>query len=209
VANIKIWGRTNSGNVKKALVVADELGIPYERIDAGMAFGVVDTPEYRKMNPNGRIPTLQDGELTLWESNSVCRYLCMQYGGERIYPAAPGARANIDRWLDWQLSTVIPVDVPAFWGTIRTAPEKHDKAAIAENGKKLAAVFGILDAQLSGRKFITGDAYALCDLVLGIFAHRYMANPFIEHPAQPNLKAWYERMLALPVYKKHVDFPLD
>jgi len=206
---IKIWGRTSSGNVKKTLVVADELGVPYERIDAGMHFGVVDTPEYRSLNPNGRIPTIQDGDVVLWESNSICRYLCMQYGGEAIYPADPAARAGIDRWLDWLLSTVIPLDVPVFWGTIRTPPEKQDKAAIAEAAKKLGAAFGILDAQLSGKKFLGGERYMLSDLILGIFAHRYLANPHIERPDQPNLKAWYERMRVLPVYKKHVDFPLE
>ncbi len=206
---ITIWGRISSGNVKKVLVVADELGVPYERIDAGMHFGVVDTPEYRKLNPNGRVPTMKDGDVVLWESNSICRYLCMKYGGEAIYPADPAKRAGIDRWLDWQLATLIPSDIPVFWGTIRTPPEKHDKAAIAENMKKLAAGFGILDAHLAGRNFIAADRYTLSDLILGIYAHRYLANPFTEKPEQPHLRKWYERMLALPVYKQHIDFPLE
>jgi glutathione S-transferase len=100
---IKIWGRANSGNVKKVLVVADELGVPYERVDAGMNFGIVDTPEYRKLNPNSRVPTIEDGDYVLWESHAICRYLAMQYGGEAIYPKDPKARASIDRWLDWLL----------------------------------------------------------------------------------------------------------
>lgn len=206
---IKIWGRASSGNVKKVLVVCDELGVAYERVDAGMAFGVVDTPEYRKLNPNGRVPTIEDGDFVLWESNSICRYLCMKYGGERIYPADPALRASIDRWLDWLLGMLIPHDIPVFWGTVRTPLEKQDKAAIAEALKKLSSAFDVLDAQLAGKLFLTGNQYVLADLILGIYAHRYIANPFTQRPDQPNVKAWYERMRALPVYKKHVDLPLE
>jgi glutathione S-transferase len=206
---IKIWGRANSGNVKKVLVVADELGVSYERIDAGLQFGVVDTPEYRKLNPNGRVPTIEDGGYVLWESHAICRYLAMQYGGEGIYPAEPKLRASVDRWMDWLLATVVPVDVPVFWGTIRTPPEKQDKAAIAENVKKLSAVFQILEEQLAGRHYIEGDKATLADLLLGIFVYRYLKNPFIERPDQPNLAAWCDRMCKRPSYKLHVDVPLN
>ena len=206
---IKIWGRANSGNVKKVLVVADELGVPYERIDAGLQFGVVDTPEYRKLNPNGRVPTIEDGGYVLWESHAICRYLAMQYGGEEIYPAEPKLRASVDRWMDWLLATVVPVDVPVFWGTIRTPPEKQDKAAIADNVKKLSAVFQILEERLTGRPYIEGDKATLADLLLGIFVYRYLKNPFIERPNQPNLAAWCDRMCQRPSYKLHVDVPLN
>lgn len=206
---IRIWGRVNSGNVKKVLVVAEELNIPYERIDAGMQFGVVDTPEYRKLNPNGRVPTIEDGDYVLWESHAICRYLAMKYGGEAIYPTDPAARASVDRWLDWVLSTVVPADVPVFWGTIRTPPEKRDQAAIAANAKKLADIFQILEARLAGRQYVDGERVTLADLVLGIFVYRYFKNPFIERPTQPNLAAWCERMRLRASYKKYVDLPLD
>ena len=205
---IKIWGRANSGNVKKVLVVADELNVAYERIDAGMQFGVVDTPAYRKLNPNGRVPTIEDGDYVLWESHAICRYLAMQYGGEAVYPREPKARASVDRWMDWLLASVAPVDVPVFWGTIRTPLEKHDKAAIVENVKKLSAVMQILEDRLAGRQYLEGDQATLADLLLGIFAFRYLMNPFIERPSQPNLAAWCERLCARPSYKKWVDEPL-
>jgi glutathione S-transferase len=205
---IKIWGRANSGNVKKVLVVADELNVPYERVDAGMQFGIVDTPEYRKLNPNGRVPTIEDGDFVLWESHSICRYLAMKYGGEPIYPTDPRARASIDRWLDWLLSTLVAVDVPVFWATIRTPPEKHDKQAIAANAKKLADVMQILEDRLAGRQYLEGNQVALSDLVLGIFVYRYLKNPFISRPAQPNLAAWCERLRVRPSYQAHVDQPL-
>jgi glutathione S-transferase len=205
---IKIWGRANSGNVKKVLVVADELGVPYERVDAGLHFGVVDTPEYRKLNPNGRVPTIEDDGYVLWESHAICRYLAMQYGGEAIYPRDPKARASVDRWMDWLLATLVPVDVPVFWGTIRTPPEKRNREEIAANTKKLADVMQIAEERLAGRQYLEGAESSLADLVLGIFVYRYLKNPFIERPAQPNLAAWCDRLCTRQSYKLHVDQPL-
>jgi glutathione S-transferase len=205
---IKIWGRSTSSNVKKALVVADELGVAYERIDAGGKYGGLDTPQYRKLNPNMRIPTIEDGDFVLWESNSIMRYLAMKYGGAAIYPADPARRASIDRWLDWQLSTLLPADSPVFWGTIRTPVEKHDKKAIAEGMKKLNDVLAILNNELAGKQYLTGQL-SLADLALGIFVHRYFANPFIEQAEFAHLKAWFERLRQRPSYKKHVDVPLE
>jgi glutathione S-transferase len=205
---IKIWGRASSGNVKKVLVVAEELNIPFKRIDAGLQFGVVDTPEYRKLNPNGRVPTIEDGDYVLWESHAICRYFAMRYDGEAIYPKEPKARAGVDRWLDWTLASVAPVEVPVFWSTIRTPPEKQDKALIAENVKKLAAVFQIMEDRLAGRPYLEGDSATLADLVLGIFSYRYLKNSFIERPATPRMEAWTERLRVRPSYQKWVDEPL-
>ena len=205
---IKIWGRANSGNVKKVLIVAEELKLSYERIDAGLHFGVVDTPEYRKLNPNGRVPTIEDGDYVLWESHAICRYLAMQYGGEAIYPTEPKARAGVDRWLDWQLAHLAAVEVPVCWSTIRTPVEKQDKALIAENVKKLAAVFQIMEDRLGERPYLEGDAATLADLVLGIFSFRYLKNSFSERPATPRMEAWTEKLRVRPSYQKWVDEPL-
>jgi glutathione S-transferase len=205
---IKIWGRANSGNVKKVLVVAEELKLSYERIDAGMAFGIVDTPEYRKLNPNGRVPTIKDGDYVLWESHAICRYFAMQYGGDAIYPKEPRARAGVDRWLDWQLAHLAAAEVPVFSGTIRTPVEKQDRALIAENVKKLAAVFQIMEDRLTGRAYLEGDSATLADLILGIFAYRYLKNNFIERPATPRMAEWTERLRVRPSYQRWVDEPL-
>jgi glutathione S-transferase len=205
---IKIWGRANSGNVKKVLVVADELNIPYERIDAGMQFGVVDTPEYRKLNPNGRVPTIEDGDYVLWESHAICRYLAMQYGGEAIYPSDPKVRAGVDRWLDWMLAYLIPVEAPVFSGTIRTPPEKRDTAMIEDGVKKLVVMFQIVEDRLTERPYLEGNQATLADLLLGVFAYRYLKNPFLDRPTPPNLVAWCDRLCARPSYKKWVDQPL-
>jgi glutathione S-transferase len=104
---IKVWGRVTSSNVKKVLWVAHALQLEIERVDAGGKFGVVDTPAYRALNPNGRIPTIEDGDLVLWDSNAIMRYLCETYRGEAIYPSDPRTRAEINRWLDWSLSIFV------------------------------------------------------------------------------------------------------
>lgn len=206
---IRIWGRTTSSNVKKVLWLADELKLNYERIGADMKFGDIDTPAYREINPNARVPAIQDGDYVLWESNSIMRYLAMKYRGEAFYPADPAMRASIDRWLDWQLSTVIPVEVPVFWGTIRTLPEKRDAAMIAKNAEKLVAVWKILESQLEGRDYCAGNQFSIADIALGILVHRYFANPFIPHADLPRLAAWVERLRPRPPFRKWVDLPLE
>jgi hypothetical protein len=131
---LTIWGRANSVNVQKVLWCLSELDIAYHRIDAGMAFGKNDEPDYLAMNPNGHVPTLVDGDFILWESNSVMRYLVLAYGqGSPIYPQTAKARASVDRWLDWTLSTLQPVDRPVFWALVRTTVEKRDMVAIQKD----------------------------------------------------------------------------
>ncbi len=103
---LKIWGRTTSSNVQKVLWCCTELGIEYDRVDLGGPFGGNQDPEYLVMNPNGLVPTVKDGDLILWESNTICRYLCTTRSGERLYPTAPAARSHVERWMDWQLSNV-------------------------------------------------------------------------------------------------------
>ena len=133
---------------KKCCGACAELDLAYERIDAGMQFGKNNEPPYLAMNPNGRVPTLVDGDYVLWESNSVMRYLCMAYGkGSPIYPHGAEARAAVDRWLDWTLSTLQPVDRPVFWALVRTPPEKRDMVAIQKDADAEAVVWRIVEAQ--------------------------------------------------------------
>src|SRR3569833_2111623 len=150
-----IWGRTNSVNVQKVLWCLAELGVDFERIDAGMQFGRNNDNDYLAMNPNGRIPTLVEGDFVLWESNSIMRYLCLAYGPDSsIYPLEARQRAAVDRWLDWTLSTVQPVERPVFWGLDRTPPELRDMVALQKGADAAADVWRILDDQLATRRLI-------------------------------------------------------
>jgi glutathione S-transferase len=203
---LKIWGRTNSVNVKKVLWTADELGLRYERIDAGRQFGVVDTPEYKKLNPNALVPTIEDDGFVLWESHSIVRYLSGKYGAGALWPSEPRARADADRWMDWAF-TFQAAFRAAFWGLVRTPPEKRDQKAIEESRKKSAELLSIPDEALAGRPFLAGS-FSMGDIPLGCHVQAWMRLP-IERPAHPNLTAWFERLCARPAFRKNVDIPLS
>src|ERR1700733_8792330 len=193
--NLKIWGRANSVNVQKVLWCLSELDLAYERIDAGMAFGRNREPDYLAMNPNGRVPTLLDGDFVLWESNSIMRYLVLAYRQQSpLYPQAPKRRAGVDRWLDWTLSTVQPVDRPVFWALVRTPVEQRDMVAIQKDADAEAEQWRIADAYLKTRRFMTGDEFTLADIALGADARRWFGVEGTPKPTLPHLDRWFAEL---------------
>ena len=205
---MKIYGRVTSSNVMKALWTADELGLDYERIDAGMSFGVVDTPDYRAMNPNGRVPTIVDDGLVLWESNAIVRYLAAKHDAGGLWPEDLARRADLDRWMDWQQTTLNPAFTPVFWGLVRTPEAERDQSAIDAAVAQSIGVFQILELLLADRDWIGGDRLTMADIPLGPNVHRFFNLPF-ERPSLPNVEAWYGRMKARPAFAKNVsDIPI-
>jgi glutathione S-transferase len=204
---LKIWGRRNSVNVKKVLWAAEELGLKYERIDAGMEHGVTKTPEYMKMNPNSLVPTIEDSGFVLWESHSIVRYLCAKHGAGTLWPVELQARADAERWMDWAF-TLQNAMRNVFWGLIRTPPEKRDPAAIEEGRRKSAALLEVPERLLSGRPYLGGAAFTMADIPLGCEVQRWMRVP-IERPAYPAVEAWFDRLCSRPAFKKIVDLPLS
>jgi len=203
---LRLWGRTNSVNVKKALWCLGELEIPYERLDAGMAFGVVNTPEYRKMNPNGRVPTIEDDGFVLWESHTIVRYLCAKHSMGKLCPSDLRVRADAERWMDWAF-TFQSAMRDVFWGLIRTPPEKRDQKAIDAGVKASHELAGMLDGVLADRPYVAGDQFTMGDIPIGCEVQRYLRVP-IERPKRPHLEAWFERLRQRPPFVKHVDLPL-
>jgi glutathione S-transferase len=207
---LTIWGRANSVNVQKVLWCLRELDIAYHRIDAGMAFGKNDKSDYLAMNPNGRVPTLVDGDFILWESNSVMRYLVLAYGqGSPIYPQAAKARAGVDRWLDWTLSTLQPVDRPVFWALVRTPVEKRDMVAIQKDADAEAVQWRIVDAQLATRRFIEGDDFTIADIALGAYARRWFGVEGIRKPQLGHLERWFAQFASRPGFQQFVAPPMS
>jgi glutathione S-transferase len=207
---IKIWGRANSVNVQKVLWCLRELDLLYERIDAGMAFGRNQDPDYLAMNPNGRVPTLVDGDFVLWESNSIMRYLVLAYGkGSPIYPDNPKQRAGVDRWLDWTLSTLQPVDRPVFWALVRTPVEKRDMIAIQKDADAEAKQWHIIDNQLATRRFIEGDDFTIADIALGAYARRWFGVEGIQKPQFKHLDRWFAQFAVRPGFKQFVAPPMS
>jgi len=203
---LKVWGRVNSVNVKKALWCLGELGLAYERTDAGMAHGVVNTPEYRAMNPNGLVPTIEDDGFVLWESHTIVRYLCAKHSMGKLCPADLKVRADAERWMDWAF-TFQNAMRNVFWGLIRTPPEKRDAKAIEEGVKKSNELAGMLDKVLASRPYVAGAAFTMGDIPIGAEVQRWMRVP-IERPKLPGIEAWFERLRQRAPFAKHVDLPL-
>ena len=200
---LKLWGRVNSINVMKALWCLDELGVPYERVDAGMEHGVVNEPHYRALNPNGRVPTLEHDGFALYESNAIVRYLSTSFGQGSLLPDDAQGRAEADQWMDWQHTTAVPDITFLFWGLIRNKKENQDPAMVAHATAQAGEAWQILDAHLAGRDYVLGDRLTMADIPLGCVAYRYF-NIDIERPSLPNLEAWYARLRERPAYQKHV-----
>jgi glutathione S-transferase len=208
--HLKIWGRANSVNVQKVLWCLRELDLPYERIDAGMAFGRNHEPDYLAMNPNGRIPTLVDGDFVLWESNSIMRYLTLAYReSSLLYPQAPQRRASVDRWLDWTLSTIQPVDRPVFWALVRTPVEQRDMVTIQKDADAEAVQWRILDARLASRRFVEGDNFTLADIALGAYARRWFGVEGISKPQLRHLERWFAEFAGRPGFAQFVAPPMS
>jgi glutathione S-transferase len=204
---LKIWGRTNSTNVKKVLWAAEEVGVPYENIPGGGAHGVVADPAYRAMNPNGLVPTLEDADLVLWESNTIVRYLAAQYGQSNMYIEDAAERAKAERWMDWMTSTVATPFRDLFWNVVRLTPDKQDHAAKDKGLQDCGRLFAIADETLASQPYLSGSKFGIGDIPLGCFAYAWFEMP-IERPDLPNLAAWYERLKIRPAYQKAVMTPL-
>lgn len=207
-AQIKIWGRKDSSNVQKVLWCSDELGVSYERIDIGGRFGGNKEKPYLDLNPNGLVPTIEDGGFVLWESNSIMRYLVDKYGRGRLLPSTPEGRANANRWMDWQLTTLGPAITPIFWGLVRTPEEKRDRAAIQAATEKTAKAWQIWDNHLAKNRYADADEFTIGDIPLGVWAYRWFKLP-IERPDLEHLKAWYERLCKRPPFQTHIMIPLS
>ena len=201
---LKIWGRATSSNVQKVLWCCAELDLEFERVDVGGPFGGNRDPEYLAMNPNGLVPTVKDGDLVMWESNTICRYLAATRNGEHLYPRDPSARTQVERWMDWQLAVIAPPMGQLLFGLVRSTPETRDPAAIEAARRRAAAAWTIVDDELKDRPYLAGNHLSLAEIVLGTLIYRWFAFP-IERPELPNLKAWYDRMHQRPGFKKHIE----
>lgn len=206
----KLWGRASSSNVMKVLWTLDELGLPYDRIDAGGAFGKTKDAGYRAMNPMGLVPTLEEDDgWSAWESNTICRYLCNGHAPDSpLYPRDPRARAAVETWMDWQLGHVTSPMVTIFFTHVRIPEPDRDWKAEAKAREDAGRLWKIVDSKVAGRRFLCGDEVTLADIALGCWVHRWHALP-IERPDLPNLAAYYEALKTRPGFVKHVALPLE
>ena len=200
---LTVWGRINSINVQKVLWTLAELGLEYRRIDAGMKFGVNDTPEYKAMNPTGLVPTIDDDGYVLWESNAIVRYLAARHAPGALYPEDLTARFDAERWMDWQALAFNTAITPVFVGLIRTPEDQRDMAGIEAARAKTESCIAILDDHLAGRDYMNGAAFTMADIPVGAGVNRWYKLP-VERASRPNVERWLERLKERPGFRAHV-----
>ncbi|MFI4934472.1 MAG: glutathione S-transferase family protein [Caulobacterales bacterium] len=203
---LTLWGRPSSINVQKVLWTLGELGLEHQWIDAGGEAGGLDAPAFLAMNPNGRIPVIEDGGAHVWESNAIVRYLCARYGEGGLWPADPLARAQGDQWMDWTLSTLQPAIMGLFWGFYRTPRAQRNERRNAALIADCAAAITLLDRHLAARPFVTDHGFSMADIPAGTLMYRYFALE-IDRPAAPAVEAWRGRLEARGAYQAHVMAP--
>jgi glutathione S-transferase len=206
---LKVWGRRSSFNVQKVMWLIGELELAHEHIDAGGKFGGLDLPDFPAMNPHGRVPVLQDGEVIVWESHAILRYLAAQYGTGKFWSGDAVARARVDGWMDWSQTSLQPDFLSGvFWGFYRTPEAKRNWPAIRAALKRCAAHFKKLDRLLEGRPYLLGDALTLADIPIGTSLYRYFELE-IERPLLPQLERWYRTLQQRKAFAEHVMVPFE
>jgi glutathione S-transferase len=205
---LKVWGRRNSINVQKVMWAIGELGIAHEHIDAGGPFGGLDTDEFGAMNPNRRVPVIDDDGTVVWESHAVVRYLAAKYGAGTLWPEDAGARARTDMWTDWVLADLQPAFIGLFWNLYRTPEDQRNWNLIRQGVARSAILFQLLDRNLNEHAFIAGDALTIGDIPAGAQLYRYFELE-IDRPSLPNVEAWYARLQEREPYRTHVMVSFD
>jgi glutathione S-transferase len=196
---LRVLGRATSGNVQKVVWLLEELGSPYQREDYGRQFNNTQDAAYLALNPNAKVPTLVDGSVVIWESNTILRYLANKYGGSRFYPADPAARSYVERWMDWQLASLNAPYLAVFKEAKKPAAERA--ASWDADAKDLRAQLEILNKDMGARYWIAGGQMSLADLCLGPIVHRCLDFP-VDLPGLAGLRAWRDKIAAMPSFQR-------
>jgi glutathione S-transferase len=205
---LKLWGRLSSINVRKVVFTAQLLDLPFERIDAGAAFGITQTRAFLARNPNALVPLLEDDGFALWESNVIVRYLCARHPAGGLYPQDLRERFDAERWMDWQQTTLNPAGREAFIQLVRTPEPQRNAQAVAASAAATAPLLALLDAHLSRQGFMAGERLTMADIPVACELHRWWGLP-LQHASHPHLRRWYDALLARPAARGALDVPLS
>lgn len=201
--SITLWGRRNSANVQKVSWLLAELEMRYEHIPVGGLHGGLDTPEYLALNPNAKVPTLRDGELVLWESHAIVRYLSATYASGLLWPVEPHDRALVDQWTDWVATTYQPAWVGVFWDLVRTPPAQQNAEAIRKGVAETVRLQRMMDSRLAEVPYLAGEELTYADIVAGVSLYRWFTMP-VDRPSLPHFEAWHERLRARKAFQEAV-----
>ena len=204
---LKIWGRISSINVKKVVWAAQELGLNFDRHEAGGVYGVVKTPAYVALNPNSQIPVMEDADYVLWESNVITRYLCAKHSPGNLYPSDLHERFDAERWMEWQQTMVNPASRNGFWHLIRLPADQRDPALVALSNAAVEPLMAMLDSHLATRSFMVGKRFTMADIPIGCEVQRWLGLPQERQP-RPHIERWFALLLARPAARGVLDLPL-
>ena len=183
---IKVLGRQTSGNVQKVLFMLEEIAVPYVREDYGRQFSNTQTPEYLALNPNGKVPTVMDGNAAIWESNTILRYLAAKHA-PHLTGATPAETSEVERWMDWLLASVNTAYVAVFKDAQKSASERLPD--FAAQAKELSAALAIADGHLQGKDWFALGRMTIADIALAPIFKRCLGFP-IERPVFAALDRW-------------------
>lgn len=202
VKMITLWGRASSANVQKVAWLSEELGLDVDQKDVGGPFGGLDTPEYIAMNPCQLIPTIQDGETCVWESEAVLRYLGAKYGTQ-FFPQNIEKRASVDKWMCWNQSTWFPAVYQMFITIMKVPADERASAGMEQHLEAAYAKAAFLNDQLKDRAFVAGNSLSLADFSFAAWLYRYFTLE-IDRPVLEHLEKYYESLCGRKAYVKHV-----
>lgn len=198
-SKLKVYGRSDSSNCAKVFWLLDRLGQDYELIPAGRGHGGTAAPGFLDLTPFGKVPVIVDGDVSLWESNAILRYLAERFEATALWPKELAGRARIDRWMDWaSLSLTPPL---TRLRKARAAGGEGDLAAVV-------AAFTVLDTCLGNSKFIAGEALSLADITAGPAVYRWFLLEG-ERPALGNLERYAEMMAQDPQFRRYIQDSLN
>ncbi|WP_374674882.1 glutathione S-transferase family protein [Ideonella sp.] len=200
---IQLLGQPSSINVRKVRWLLHELALPHLQVPYGAGHQPTDTAEFRALNPNGLVPVLRDGELVLWESNTICRYLASREQRDDLLPRAPAPRARIEQWMDWQATELNTAWRYAFMALVRHSPAHTDRTAVRDSVQAWNRHMQIIDAQLDKTgHFMAGPDFTLADIVIGLSVNRWLMTP-MAHAELPAVAAYVERLGQRTGYRLH------
>lgn len=180
-----------------------ELGLEHSHQELGGAFGGLQTDAFAALNPNRLVPVLIDGDLVLWESNAILRYLARRFSSGGIEGTTPQEISQADMWMEWFQNLPFPQLTAVFYQTVRLPLAERDAPTRDAAAGKLNDAFALLDRHLTGRSWIVGEALSLADIVIGTALYRYFTLDFTRPPL-PALAAYYARLQERPAYREAV-----
>ena len=194
-----------SSNARRAVVAAHELGAKVDFALVDLARGAQRSPEYLKLNPNGRVPTLEDGDFVLWESQAIMQYLAEKTPGQTLWPSEARARADVSRWMFWTAHHWAPaVGVLGFERVVKTFRNLESDPREIERGERLVGECArVLDAHLDGKKWLAQDRLTLADISTAtpLIALGSAKLPVMRGDEHPNIRAWFDRVQKLASWR--------